>query len=192
MVVALRRRVVLQPSREKGLHRLVDGTADAGDQLNARRRENVLRPAADTAADEKVHAVLLQETAERRVTAALRVDQPVRSHRALLYLIERKPARMSEVLKYFTVFLSRYRNYSVSHDPLHPFPESPIALDDKGAAPASGHSAAPFAGDLVVAAVDKDTLARAESLGHLGVRGIDDALQSAARYLHTAGRRLLV
>ena len=38
MVVALRRRVVLQPSREKGLHRLVDGTADAGDQLNARHR----------------------------------------------------------------------------------------------------------------------------------------------------------
>ena len=187
VVVALRRGVVFEFAGEKTLHRFVDGAADAGDELYARRREDVLRAAADAAADEQADAVLVQEAAERGMAAAFRVDYLPRRHRAVLDLIEREVARMSKMLENLSVIF-RYRYYSAFHDRFHPFPESLAALADKGAAPASGHAAAPLPGDLIIAAVDEDALARAERFRDLGVRGIDDALQRAARNAHPTRR----
>ena len=91
--------IVHQISRQQCFHRIVRVTADTAKQTDARICQSHLRTAADTAADQHVHALGLQKTCQGAMTAAGRFHDPGGDDRIIRNFVYFKSLCMAEMLK---------------------------------------------------------------------------------------------
>ena len=104
--------IVLKSAGDIGFDRFLDAALSAGNESDARIGQNFLGSRSDASADQQVHAVSFEETAQSFVTAAFRVDLFVRSDLAVLYVVDLEPACVSKMPKYLSVIV-RYSNFHI-------------------------------------------------------------------------------
>ena len=105
MVVTVNIGIVAQISTEQCAHRRVSVPADTAVELDARFDQSRLRTAADTSANQSVHAVLHQESCQCAVTAAVGVNDFRMDDFAVRSFIKLELFGMAEMLKDLTVFI---------------------------------------------------------------------------------------
>ena len=113
MMTALRVGIVVQASGQKRRHRFIRISLHAGIQTDPRVVQRHPRAHSDPAADQRLHAVRLQEARQRSVSATLCADHRFLRHLSILCLIQLEALTMSEMLKNLSVFIG-YRNFHLS------------------------------------------------------------------------------
>jgi len=97
--------IVCKRACQQGVHRRVRLAADAAVELDTGLRQCHLRTAADTAANQGIHAPLHQEASQRAVAAAVGVHHFLPDDLAVRHFIELELLRVAEVLENLTVFI---------------------------------------------------------------------------------------
>ena len=98
--------IVCKCACQQGVHRRVRLAADAAVELDTGLRQCHLGTAADTAANQGIHAPLHQKSRQCAVAAAVGVHHFLPDDLAVCHLIELELLRVAEVLKDLTVFIS--------------------------------------------------------------------------------------
>ena len=99
-----------QLARQQVRYLAVCVAGDTGVELNARFGQGSAGAAADAAADQGVHLMLLKEPSQGAVAAADGADHLGGNHLAVLDIIEFKLFAVAEVLEHLAIFVS-YRDF---------------------------------------------------------------------------------
>ena len=171
--------------------RLVRRALDARQDADARLAERLDGAGADAAADQRLDLVLLQETGERTVAAALCADDLRRLDGAVLDIVELECLRMAEVLEHRTSFIfigdcNSHRSFSFLHRGRKAMIVARVATRAAFAA-GRGHIA-----EMVGAALDDERPAVHEALGDLSARRRVDLGDRRARDRHALGAVFLL
>lgn len=97
--------IVAESAGQKGRHIFICAAGSAGVKLNPGLGQRRTCAAADAAADENIDSMLLKETGQRAVAAAIGVNDLGGEDLGALYLIDLKLLAMPEVLKNLSVFI---------------------------------------------------------------------------------------
>ena len=99
VVAAMHRRIVGELAREERLDGGICLALHAAVERDTRRLERLLRPATDTAADERIDAALLEEECERPVPLSVRIDDLRGRDLPVCDLVNLELARLAEMLE---------------------------------------------------------------------------------------------
>ena len=105
MMAAAYFRIIIQVSAYETAYRFICIPAYAAEQLNSGGCKCCLGSAADTAANQGIHAPLHQEASQRAVAAAVGVHHFLPDDLAVRHFIELELLRVAEVLENLTVFI---------------------------------------------------------------------------------------
>ena len=106
--------VIIQAPGQQGVHLGVGVAGGAGEKLDARLGQGVAGSAADAPADESLHPVGSQEAGQGPVAAAIGVYHLGGHDLPILHLVNLELLRVSEVLKYLTIFISNRKFHLIS------------------------------------------------------------------------------
>ena len=91
---------------KQSVYCIVARAANSAEKLNARTRKCHLSTTANSAANENISTHCLQKARKCAVTASIRVDDLGRNDLSILYCVDLKLLRVTEMLKDLSVFVS--------------------------------------------------------------------------------------
>lgn len=105
MVIAVHLGIVPKISFQQCLYCVIGTAAYSAVKRDPYLRKRCLRTAANAAADERIHAVFLQKTSQRAMSAAIGIHYLLLRNGSIFYLINFKLLCMPEMLKYRAIFI---------------------------------------------------------------------------------------
>ena len=99
MVIAMYIRIISQIACKQCVHRIISTSADTAEKTNACLRKCILCTAADTAADQGIHALLHQKARQYAVPTAVGIHDLCTDNLAFRDLIELKLRGVTKVLE---------------------------------------------------------------------------------------------